>query len=83
MATSSEWILIFIRLLIAKPAASSFALLILMPVDRRSIEFDNRSPFERNDPSAASAEIFELMANGIVDMLKVSHLYKQYSFLIL
>jgi hypothetical protein len=52
--------------LIANPAASSFALLILMPVESRSIEVDNFKPFERNDSCAESAEIFELMVDATI-----------------
>jgi hypothetical protein len=64
----------------ANPAASSFALLILMPVDRRSIDCDDFKPFERNDPCAESAEIFELMVNATICVIKVGHFYKQYLF---
>jgi len=59
----------------AKPAASSFALLTLMPVDKRSIEFVNFNPFERNDPCAATAEIFELTVRATIDVFKVGHFY--------
>ena len=64
----------------ANPAASSFALFILMPVKRRSIDCDDFKPFERNDPCAESAEIFELMVNATIYVIKVGHFYKQYLF---
>jgi hypothetical protein len=51
-----------------------------MPVDRRSIDCDDFKPFERNDPCAKSAEIFELMVNATIYVIEVGHFYKQYLF---
>jgi hypothetical protein len=50
-----------IRVLMAKPAASSFASLIRMPVDKRSIAVACDRPVLRNELCAANALMFVLI----------------------
>jgi hypothetical protein len=74
------------RLVMAKPAASSFALLILWPVDKRSIDIDIFLFTLLIEPCAASALILVLITDmGFSfkvllhqeEMMVISHMAKE------
>ena len=60
-ACSSPWICEVILLEIASPAASSPALLIRLPVDRRSIASFIARSFRANELAAIVADVFVLI----------------------